>query len=86
MPTRYPKYVYDDPVTGQTLRAWYQEDFEAIRLGYVCGHCGEDYNGIFLLECPACAQAREALEQFGHVRDYPDMMPGRDAPAPEGQL
>ena len=35
-------------------------EFEKVRQGYACSHCGEDYMGERRLRCPVCGEAEFA--------------------------
>lgn len=47
-------YTEVHPVTGRTLFMVSARDYEKIRQGYGCPNCLEDYNGMYLIQCPVC--------------------------------
>lgn len=60
------------------------EDFEKVRQGYGCPECLEDFNGVLLLQCPACGHARNQALDFLPTPDH--FLPGVAAPAPKAGL
>ena len=72
-----PLYTKPPLVPGERpLFALSKEDFEKVRQGYGCPECLEDYNGVYLPQCPLCKHVRrdgevvQAPEDWeAHVRD-----------------
>lgn len=55
-----PIYTEIHPYTGRPLHLLYADDYEKVRQGYGCSYCLEDYNGVWMPQCPVCR----------HISDY----------------
>jgi hypothetical protein len=65
MTVGYVKAVYSqyDHEKGHWVHAYLPEDFDKIAAGYACGHCGEDYMGVYRTRCPVCGFTTLSTEE-----------------------
>lgn len=71
-----PIYKEYNHQSGRWLFALREDDYRKIREGYGCPNCIEDFQGVILLECPACGHMRDADNDFVALPDY--MVPEPD--------
>ena len=59
----FSKYL---PLEGHWQHGYKRADFDKVLLGYACGNCGEDYEGIYRDVCPVCLfESFSAAERGG---------------------
>jgi hypothetical protein len=71
-----PYYKEFNRETGKWLWVLLAEDYEKVRQGYACPNCLEDFNGVYMLECPVCNHMADTLADFIGLPDY--MVPEPD--------